>query len=269
LAIIYGIIRDFNRTRLWFFAWGIFFVALLPTSGITPINALIYEHWLYFSLFGFFTLMAFYLDKIFELVHHNRVVKIVLVILLVAYFGFWAKQTIARNIIWGQTDRFYQNILDYEPDNVRALTNLANTYLDRKEFDKAEKLLWKATQVDDVLPQPYYNLANILRDKGDIAGAIELYKKSLEVDGNFPYSYQNLAVIYAGQGRLKEALDNLEKLSLLTPVNPQLWYNIALVRHALGDNKQALKDAQKAKEFLQPDSSDSLKIINELINKLK
>src|SRR3989344_3853254 len=35
--------------RVWFFAVGWFFVNLGPTSGITPINAQLYEHWLYLA----------------------------------------------------------------------------------------------------------------------------------------------------------------------------------------------------------------------------
>ncbi len=267
--ILYQSEKMISHFRIWFFTWGIFFVALLPTSGIAPINALIYEHWLYFSLFGFFTLVAFYLDKLFELVRHNRVVKITLIILLVVYFGFWAKQTIARNIIWGQPDKFYQNILNYEPNNVRALTNLANIYADRQELSKAEELLWKAIAVDDVQPQPYYNLGNILQTKGDIAGAIELYKKSLAVDKNFPYAYQNLAGIYARQGRLPEALDSLEKLSAIKSFNPEVWYNLALIRQAMGDRKNALKDALKTKALLQPSNSQSLELVDKLISQLK
>lgn len=256
LLILYLVIRDFNKTRLWFFAWGIFFVNLAPTSGIFPINGLLYEHWLYFSIFGLAVLVGYYLDKIFDILKSNKKVfaSRILIVILVIYGSFLCFQSVKRNIIWGKPIEFYESIIKYEPTSVRGLTNLATIYLDEGNIAQAKELLQKAVDIGDIQPQPYYDLANILRDQGDIAGAIALYKKSIEVSNHFPYAYQNLAIVYAKQGNLKEALASLEKLSELIPSSPEVWYNIGLINAAMGNRQAALESGQKALALLKKDS---------------
>jgi len=247
--------------RLWFFSAGIFFVALAPTSGIFPINALIYEHWLYFSLFGFFTLAGFYLAKFLNyLFFAKKTIFYAVAGLLTVYFVFLGVQTAKRNIIWGDTEKFYQNILRYEPDNVRAITNLANWDMDNGKQDEAEKLYWRAIEVNDILPQPYYNLGNILWKRKDYHGAIELFKKAIEVDKYFQYAYLNLASIYASQGDLKNAAEVLDNLAKVKPQDPRIYYDIAQVAWAMGEKQKAVNalnaglgyvgnDAKMAKSF--------------------
>jgi hypothetical protein len=234
--------NNISNFRLWLFGWGIFFVGLAPTSGIFPINALIYEHWLYFSLFGFVTIVAYYGDSLFQwLINHTRPLGYALGLIFVLFCMFLGAQTVRRNIIWGDLEGFYKEVLFYEPQNVRVLNNLANYYSDRGRLSDAEKLLWEAVDIGDIQPAPYYNLGNLLRDRGDYAGAIELYKKSILIDKNFPFSYTNLAAIYSQQGNLAQALEYLEQLKSIEPNNYSAYYNIGLIYHALGRKKDALE----------------------------
>ena len=88
-----------SEFRIWFFAWGFFFVNLAPTSGIFPINAIIYEHWLYFSLFGFFALLAHNLAGLIKyLATVKRVLYYILLVALITYMVFLGWQSIRRNI---------------------------------------------------------------------------------------------------------------------------------------------------------------------------
>ncbi len=254
-VILWLVIRDFHKTRLWFFSWGIFFVSLAPTSGIFPINGLLYEHWLYFGIFGLGTLAGYYIVKLFSYLRSKKLIFYRFSIAcFVIYACFYSFQNIERNIIWGKRVAFYENIIKYEPSSVRALTNLATIYSDEGDMVKAEDFFKKAVAVGDIQPQPYYDLANILRDRGDLAGAIELYKKSIEMDNHFPYSYQALAVIYAKQGNLKEALVSLDALSRLVPDSPQTWYNIGLVNAAMKNRQGALEAGLKSLSLLKKDS---------------
>ena len=45
----------FKRNKLYFFGFSWFFITLSPTSNILiPINGIMYEHWLYLPMIGFF-----------------------------------------------------------------------------------------------------------------------------------------------------------------------------------------------------------------------
>lgn len=241
--------------RLWLFAWGIFFINLAPTSGIFPINALIYEHWLYFSLFGFFVLLAYYLDMVFDYLRANfKRTFIVGLMLFSVYLVFLGVQTIRRNVVWGKTEDFYKNILYYETQNIRALNNLAMYYSDNGKTKEAEDLYWQAIDANNTVPAPYYNLGNILRDRGDIAGAVELYKESIKADPNFIYGYMNIAVIYANQGNLVGAAEMLEKVKKLRPSDPRVYYNLGLVYLSQNNRKEAVANLRDGLKYAGNDN---------------
>lgn len=256
-GLFYLVVKDFNRSRVWFFALGIFFINLVPTSGVVPINGLLYEHWLYFSIFGLAALAGVYLVKAWDWSGRRKKVWLRYggLAVLLFYGGFWGRQAIAQNRLWGRPPEFWRTILRYEPNSVRALTNLANLYSDQGDLAQAEALLRRAIAVGDIQPQPYYNLGNILRDRGDLAGAVALYQQALVVDSHFPYAYENLAALYARQGKLALALTSLEKLAQLLPASPEVWYNIAQVKAAQGDRAGALAASRRALALLSPDTS--------------
>ncbi len=263
--------NQISTFRLWFFAWGFFFLNLAPTSGIFPINSLLYEHWLYFSLFGFFTLAAFYLDVIYNFLKLKaRLLAHIAAILFLVYLVFLGVQTVRRNIIWGKTDEFYLNILKYEPKNIRVLNNLANYYSDHGKAKEAEDMLWRAVNLNDIMPAPYYNLGNILRDQKDYAGALELYKKAIMIDPSFIYAYMNIAAIYAQQGQLNNALDYLEKLKAIRPTDALVYFNIGKVQNALGQKAAAIQSMQDVLKYTETNDTQNVRAqAEQFLNSIK
>ena len=207
---------------LWFFSLGVFFLNLGPTSGILPINARIYEHWLYISLFGAAALAGWYIDsglRLAEKRHGN--LKPALIILLIGYCLFMSIQTIRRNLIWGDPEALYQNILAYEPNDVRVLNNLGNWYSDHGQDSQAAPLYEKAIEADPSQPAPYHNLANIAAAAGDLKQAEALYKEAIRRDPRFHYAYSNLANIYLRENNIAAAINTLEELRKIFP-SPEL-----------------------------------------------
>jgi Tfp pilus assembly protein PilF len=199
---IWAVVYHWKRgNRLWFWAAMMFIIPLGPSSGIVaPINALIYEHWLYLSLVGPAVLAAFYGVKLFIWLAASkkaevRIAKWLILILLTSYLIVVSYQTVQRNIIWGNTEAFYLQILSYEPQNVRVLNNLANIYADRGDLDRTEEFLVRAIEASPDQPAPYHNLGNLYRDKGDTARALELYARAVEADPQFHYAYRNAAAM--------------------------------------------------------------------------
>lgn len=231
-VLMWIIVRQWNRgDRIWFFGGIMFFIPLIPSSGIiAPINALLYEHWLYLSLWGFFTVAAVMGDRAF-LAFRTRWKQWswILLVCVGIYFGFLGIQTIQRNRIWGRPEQLYLQILQYVPSNVRVLNNLANIYAQQGDVSHAEEYLRRALTVDPNQPAPYYNLANLFRDQGRSQDAIEYYTKSLSVDPQFYYAYQNMAALFVNSHQWPDALGALIKLQQIRPQDPILYYNAALV----------------------------------------
>ena len=255
------------QTNLWFFGWGWFFVALAPVSGIIPINAVMYEHWLYLPLIGFFTIVAFYLVKLFDYLKSksHSIFYFLLSIFLVVYFSFFAYQSIQRNILWGKPIEFYESILKYNPNTVRIMNNLGNLYSEKGDIDQAAVMYQRAVSIPggNLFAQPYYNLGNIYRDQKNIEAAIEQYKKAIEVDSAFPFAYQNLAVIYANRGQLVEAAEMLEKVKKLRPTEPRVYYNLALIYTAQNKFSLAISNLEQGLGFSggDPETEGAIKLL--------
>ena len=244
-----------NPFSVWFFGVGWFFVALAPVSGITPINALIYEHWLYLPMIGFWFIAAFYLEKIFAFFKQRKqtIGYWLLAIGCVGFLSFFAAQSVKRNILWGNPIPFYEDILKYEPDSVRINNNIGNMYYNEGNIAKAEEHYRKAVAEEDIFPQPHFNLGSILQAKGDIFGAVQEYKKAIELDPGFYYAYQNLVALYAKQGDLTLAAENIEKLKQLRPNDARILYNTALIYATMGKRQLALENAQQGLNFVGSD----------------
>ncbi len=231
--------RTNSAFRVMFFAAGWFAVNLTLTSGITPINAVLYEHWLYLALVGPAFLVGWLLQLAWNRARERGVVRTAIVVgitIVTVVFGWLA---VRRNVLWGNELSFYLDILKYEPTSARINNNVGNIYYDRGDASTAEQYYWKATEADDSFPQPYYNLGNILQAQGDLHGAIVEYQKAIEIDPSFPYAYGNLAGVYAAQGDLPKVQMMLEKLVQLTPNNPAPYLDLGRVALLRGDRVYA------------------------------
>ncbi|MDP3734948.1 MAG: tetratricopeptide repeat protein [bacterium] len=201
--------RDSLRgRRLWFFGAAMFLLPLVPSSGIiAPINALIYEHWLYLSLLGFAAIVAVYGIRLYDWLYVRRRALAYLVCALgVAYVGFFNVQTVRRTILWGSPEQFYLQIISYVPDNARVLNNLANIYAARGDEKATEYYLRRAMEADPSQPAPYHNLGNLIRDRGRDQEAAGLYRQAISVDPLFHYAYRNLAALLLSHGDTAGAL---------------------------------------------------------------
>ena len=246
---------EMSLFRVWFFSWSFFFIWLIPSSGIIPVNALLYEHWLYLSLFGFFTLLAFYIDKLLLVIEKQKdIIMQMIVVALLMIYGFWLGYiAIQRNKLWGNAVAFYRNVLRYEPDSVRIHNNLGNTYFDLGDKENAEKEYWEAVKTEDIFPQPHFNLASILAERGDIAGAIIELEKSIKIEPDFHYAYQSLSVLYAKQGNITKASDYAQKLVQLRPSDPRVYYNYALVLLVQKNQAKALEISKQGLVYAERD----------------
>jgi len=259
-----------SRFRIWLFSWGWFFVAIAPVSGIIPINAIMYEHWLYLPLIGLFALIGFYLDKLFGVIKNKEGLKTILWIFLIGYFSFFAIQSIKRNIIWGKPIEFYEDILKYNPYTVRVLNNLGNLYSDKGDLKKAEENYKKAilSPNKDLFAQPYYNLGNLYRDQGEFDKAIALYKKAIEVDPNFPFAYQNLAVVYINAKKdIAKGIEVLEQLKKIQPGNPRVYYNLAILYLAQNNISQGKENIILGLQYAQKDLQ-TRRLLEDLLSKV-
>ncbi|MEK7616298.1 MAG: tetratricopeptide repeat protein [Patescibacteria group bacterium] len=237
LGLLYVTYTTYRSHRTYagvlFFGIAWFFAAISPMSGITPINAIMYEHWLYVPLIGPFTIIVYFLSRI-----SYRKAVIAVLVLLTAWFSYLAIQ---RNRIWSNPIALFEDILRYEPMSARALTNAANLYFEQGDTAMAEAYYRRAIATNTSFPQAYYNLARLHREQGRYTETLPLLRRALDLDPGFFYAYQELAIVYAHEGDFIRSRDALLALRELRPQDPRVYLNLGKVEQALGNTREAIR----------------------------
>lgn len=180
-----------------------FLIGLAPTSNIAvPINGLLYEHWLYLPLAGFF-LMIFGIIGL--LPFRARAARGISFLFFILYLLFLSSTTIARNRQWRDPITFYNQTLQYAPDSYRVVNNLGMAYDDDKQFGKAIELYQRAIALDPANAVAYNNLGNAYKDSKQFDLAEQYFKTAIAKDPNFIFAYGNLINLYLSENKKAEA----------------------------------------------------------------
>ncbi len=202
----------------WF--WGM----LIPVSGIIPINGLMYEHWLYLPMVGFF--IGGYglfrlLRKLVPLNLQRFERKRIGLFFLSGVTVILISLTIRQNYIWRAPIPFYTYTLQFA-DSARLHNNLANAYDQAGEYDLAISEYQKALTISDLYPQTYFNLANTYVSHQQPKSAEVAYQKALQLDPHFDLARVGLLNLYLQEQRLTEAQKILNDLLEKYPTDPSL-----------------------------------------------
>lgn len=108
------------------------------------------------------------------------------------------------------------------PDTVNVIANVANTYIDLKDFDGGLEFMETVIENNPNIAEAYYWNGRLLINKEEVEfveRAIESYKKSAELDPTIYYVWYDLGYIYYLQGadfyersNTEEHLDTRDRL---------------------------------------------------------
>ncbi len=188
--------------RRWpLLALGVAFVAsaLLPFSGIVPLNAMFLEHWLYTPMIGISLLFGLAAHK---LAGKNRGVKILAAVSGVTILSLASARTWARSAEWADVEAFYLNEIDHATNPGRIYNNLGMYYADQGDRTRAIKYYELAAQSDTgrLFAQPHHNLAMAYLQAGQNDQAIAALRRALQVDPQFIYSLRVLQSYFRQSG---------------------------------------------------------------------
>jgi tetratricopeptide (TPR) repeat protein len=134
------------------------------------------------------------------------------------------------------------------PDNANFYNNLAMTYNDLKEYDKAQEAIHKAIELKPEDMGFKGNLAFIFTQMGKHEEAVLIYDEVLKVEVN-PLAYNNRGYAKLQLGKLEEALEDINTSIKFYPTNAYAFKNRALVYIELKDKEKACQDLEKANEL--------------------
>ena len=119
----------------------------------------------------------------------------------------------------------YRRALDYDPDLVAALINLANIRYSRDELAEAQALYERAISLDPSYFEAHFNLGNIHHDHARYADAEASYRHALSLNNNYPDAHFYLAVTLEKMGRSVDARTHWRTYERLAPQGE--WVELA------------------------------------------
>jgi len=148
--------------------------------------------------------------------------------------------------------KYYEKILELNPDFKLVYTNIFNTSVNKVFDDKT-----KATQNIAILkslqkyaPDNYYinyYLGKIYgRFKNDLHNSKQYFQNALSIDSSHVDIYKDLGVVYGMLGEFEKSAKALEKASELDPDDPIIRLNIAMTYFQIGDKDAAFREMDDA-----------------------
>jgi tetratricopeptide (TPR) repeat protein len=193
LFIFYFSIKSSKKYPWVLFGWGWFFLFLLPSSGIIPINSIMQEHYLYLPSIGFFFLIACLCEEVRRGNLYNKYLLIIVGIIICIPLSI---RTGIRNADWHDPITFYSTDSNFSNDSLIMKNNLAMEYANKGDLTQAIEQYKTIITIADVYPNTHHNLANAYVTLGKYKEAESEYKKALAIDPNFTFSSIALENLY-------------------------------------------------------------------------
>ncbi|MCJ7626111.1 MAG: tetratricopeptide repeat protein [Anaerolineaceae bacterium] len=147
------------------------------------------------------------------------------------------------------------DVLEREPDNIRALVMLSELLTDCGDLTNAEKCAQKALKAQPENAIINRILGKIKRDMGHLDQAIHYYSESIRKDPDVMDSYLDIAQTYQSRREKKEALDAYKKAIDVFPNDYRPYYSAGLLLRGEKDYIDAEKMLRKAVELSPNDIS--------------
>ena len=235
------------KRRPWGWLIAAFFLPLLPTSSLIPVNDLANEHRMYLASAAVstaFVLAAFELYRL--LVARTGYTKLAggafasSAAAAIVALGF---TTHLRNRVYFDRCTMWEDVVSKAPHNTRAFENLASAYLRRGDRERGDyKRAIEAGRRILLDPKHQYqghlNLGTALLHDGDVTGAMEHITKAIDLRPMQALAFVNLAVTVM-QTDPKFGVELYRRALKVDPNNAATRVNLADAYARMGELNQA------------------------------
>jgi len=186
--------------RAWLFWYVWFFVWLLVMFNVGEFAQFYFmDKILYLGSLGFCILLAKGL-----LSYCTR--KNIIVAVTVSYVALYFSVSMWREYYFLDEKRYFEKAVMFTPDFPLLRYSTGMMYLEREEYNKAEKEFTVTIKLDPKHSYAYNNLGNILYMRSDFSGAINFWQRAIFSDPTNPQPYYNVGAAYERQADYQQAL---------------------------------------------------------------
>lgn len=114
----------------------------------------------------------------------------------------------------------WESVLDLDPENPQALTNLGDKYLALRDYAKVEELNRRSIEVDSANGVPYWNTAEAQARLGRLDDAIATIRAFLPHSPANPFVEEMTAQIRASRGEYEAAASSIRALRVTEASDP-------------------------------------------------
>ncbi len=227
-----------------------FFLILAPTSSFMPIADLAFEHRMYLPLAAVVILALLALDRVLtrQLADGAARRKWFLAITGCCAAAL-AVRTVVRNQDYSNPYAMWAKVVQQNPDNARAHTNLAFLLDSAGKKEEAIAHLEAAMRTTPKYPRAFSFRGDMFAKQGETAAAIRLYEEALQIHPHYVTAHLHLAKVllilkkdYAGTLAAAAAVQEID------PTSREASKLIARVRATAADPK--FRDPTAAIELL-------------------
>jgi len=197
---------------------------LLPTSSIMPLMDVYVEHRLYLPIaFAALLGVAAVFDAGAVVVRRGwlsatgaRTLGLAAAAAAIVTCG-WL--TVARNRLYAEPLRLWEDSVAQAPQSARVLFNLGNEYARRGQATEAVDCYQRLIRVEPA-PTYYNNLGNQYLKLGRFTEAVGAFEQAQQLAPTWAIVQRNLSVSYARVGRLADSVSAAERGTQLEPLEP-------------------------------------------------
>ncbi|GAB4300262.1 MAG: hypothetical protein Fur0025_39790 [Oscillatoriaceae cyanobacterium] len=143
----------------------------------------------------------------------------------------------------------YQQVLEQQPDNLLALTNIGKAFQAITRHQEAIIPLRRAIQINPTSPQLHFYLSQSLKAGGDIKAAANCLRETIRLQPDFWGAYNNLGTILQAQNQLPEAAECYQNALKYNPNFAEAQSNLASIWQLQGELEQAKAGFVRALEI--------------------
>jgi tetratricopeptide (TPR) repeat protein len=240
-----------RRNRFIFFSMMWFFMALLPSSNLVPVNAYMAEHWLYLPSMGFFLIVAWGLTALLK----DKRLRMAAIMLIPGLLIFYSGLTWRQNAYWQEPVAFYRRMLQLAPHSSKLYNNLAMAYHEAGKDEELVTLLQNAVEIEDKNAEAFNNLGNAYKMVGKYDEAMRAYERAVELNPRYAGAYYNLGLLLADvQHQNDRAFQLFIKAVDIDPLLYQAYHKIGLIYFDKGNPQEAVAFLEKARK-INPDDA--------------